>query len=43
MIATQNNEQFINYTGVVDSPFACDVDGADVKFVWNGTYWRVFA
>ena len=43
MIATQNSEQFINYNGVVDSPFACDVDGATVKFVWNGTYWRVFA
>ena len=43
MVATQNNEQFINYSGVVDSPFACDVDGATVRFVWTGSYWRVFA
>ena len=43
MVATQNSEQFINFNGVIDSPFACDVDGATVKFVWTGTYWRVFA
>ena len=43
MVATQNNEQFINYNGLIDSPFACDVDGATVKFVWTGSYWRVFA
>ena len=43
MVATQNNEQFINFSGLIDSPFACDVDGATVKFVWTGSYWRVFA
>ena len=43
MVVTQNNEQFVNFSGVIDSPFACDVDGATVKFVWTGSYWRVFA
>jgi len=43
MVATQNNEQFKNYSGVIDSPLACDVDGATVKLIWNNTYWRVFA
>ena len=43
MVATQNNEQFKNYSGVIDSPLACDVDGATVKLVWTNTYWRVFA
>ena len=43
MVATQNNEQFKNFSGVIDSPLACDVDGATVKLVWTSTYWRVFA
>ena len=43
MVATQNNEQFKNFSGVIDSPLACDVDGATVKLVWTNTYWRVFA
>ena len=43
MVATQNNEQFKNYTGTIDSPLACDVAGATVKLVWTNTYWRVFA
>ena len=43
MVATQNNEQFKNFSGVIDSPLACDVDGASVKLVWTSTYWRVFA
>ena len=43
MVATQNNEQFKNYEGVIDSPLACDVAGAAVKLVWTNTYWRVFA
>ena len=43
MVATQNNEQFKNFSGVIDSPLACDVDGAAVKLVWTNTYWRVFA
>ena len=30
MVATQNNEQFKNFSGVIDSPLACDVDGATV-------------
>ena len=42
MVATQNNEQFKNYEGVIDSPLACDVAGAAVKLVWTNTYWRVF-
>ena len=43
MVATQNNEQFKNFSGVIDSPLACDVDGATVNLVWTSTYWRVFA
>ena len=43
MVATQNSEQFKNFSGVIDSPLACDVDGATVKLVWTNTYWRVFA
>ncbi len=43
MVATQNNEQFKNYSGTIDSPLACDVSGATVKLVWTNTYWRVFA
>jgi len=42
MVATQNNEQFKNYEGVIDSPLACDLAGAAVKLVWTNTYWRVF-
>ena len=43
MVATQNNEQFKNFSGVIDSPLACDVDGASVKLVWTNTYRSVFA
>ena len=43
MVATQNNEQFKNFSGVIDSPLACDVSGSTVKLVWTNTYWRVFA
>tara|TARA_Y100001968_G_scaffold176192_1_gene161471 strand:+ start:18966 stop:19631 length:666 start_codon:yes stop_codon:yes gene_type:complete len=41
MVETQNNEYFKNYTGLVDSPLACDVAGATVTLVWQGAYWRV--
>jgi len=41
MVATQNNEQFKNYEGVIDSPLAADVAGAAFKVVWQGSYWRV--
>ena len=35
MVETQNNEQFKNHLGVIDSPLACDVAGAAVKLVWT--------
>ena len=43
MIVAANNEQFKNYTTLVDSPLACDVAGATVQIVWQGAYWRVNA
>mgnify|MGYP001178943703 FL=1 len=42
MVETQNNEQFKNHLGVIDSPLACDVAGAAVKLVWTNSYWRLF-
>jgi len=43
MIVAANNEQFKNYTTLVDSPLACDVAGATLQIVWQGAYWRVNA
>lgn len=42
-ITTQNNEQFKDYTGLVDSPLVCDVAGASIELIWEGTYWRLIA
>lgn len=42
-IVTQNSEQFKDYTGLIDSPLVCDVGGASIKLIWEGTYWRLIA
>jgi len=42
-IVTQNSEQFKDYTGLVDSPLVCDVAGASIRLIWEGTYWRLIA
>lgn len=42
-IVTQNSEQFKDYTGLIDSPLVCDVAGASIKLIWEGTYWRLIA
>lgn len=42
-VLTQNNEQFKDYTGLVESPLVCDVPGASVELIWEGNYWRVIA
>ena len=42
-IVTQNSEQFKDYTGLIDSPLVCDVGGAAIKLIWEGTYWRLIS
>jgi hypothetical protein len=42
-VITQNSEQFKDYTGLIDSPLVCDVAGAAIELVWEGTYWRLIA
>ena len=42
-IVTQNSEQFKDYTGLVDSPLVCDVAGASIRLIWEGTYWWLIA
>jgi hypothetical protein len=43
IIVTQNNEQFKDYSGLIDSPLVCDVAGASIKLIWEGTYWRLIS
>lgn len=43
IVNTPGGQQFINAEGIVDYPLVCDVSGATVELVWEGTYWRVFA
>jgi hypothetical protein len=42
-IVTQNDEQFKDYSGLIDSPLVCDVAGASIKLIWEGNYWRLIA
>lgn len=42
-VLTQNNEQFKDYTGLVESPLVCDVAGASIELIWEGNYWRLIA
>lgn len=43
IITTQNSEQFKDYSNLVDSPLVCDVAGASIRLIWEGSYWRLFA
>ena len=40
---TQNNETFKDYTGLIESPLVCDVAGAAIELIWEGSYWRLIA
>lgn len=42
-VVTQGGEQFKDYTGLVDSPLVCDVAGANIELIWEGSYWRLIA
>lgn len=42
-VITQNEEQFKDYTGLIDSPLVCDVAGASIELIWEGNYWRLVA
>lgn len=41
IVVTQNNQKFKNASGLIDAPLVCDVSGASVELIWEGTYWRV--
>jgi hypothetical protein len=43
IVNSQPGQQFKDFEGLVDSPLVCDVSGASVELVWEGSYWRVFA
>ena len=43
IVVTQNGEQFKDHTMFVDSPLVCDVAGASIELVWEGTYWRLIS
>lgn len=42
-VLTQNNETFKDYTGLIESPLVCDVAGAAIELIWEGSYWRLIA
>ena len=42
-VLTQNNETFKDFTGLVESPLVCDVAGAAIELIWEGSYWRLIA
>lgn len=42
-IVTQNGEQIKDFSSLIDSPLVCDVAGAAIKLIWEGTYWRLIA
>jgi hypothetical protein len=42
-VNTPGGQQFINYQGIVDYPLVCDISGASIELVWEGSYWRLFA
>ena len=41
IVVTQNNQKFKNASGLIDAPLHCEVSGASVELIWEGTYWRV--
>jgi uncharacterized protein (UPF0333 family) len=42
IVNPQSGQQFKDFQGLIDSPLVCDVAGAFVDLVWEGSYWRVF-
>jgi hypothetical protein len=42
-VTTQNSEQFKDYSGFIESPLVCDLAGASIELIWEGTYWRLIA
>lgn len=42
-VLTQNDEQFKDYTGLIESPLVCDVAGVSIELIWEGNYWRLIA
>jgi hypothetical protein len=43
IVNSQAGQQFKDFEGLIDSPLVCDVSGALVELVWEGSYWRVFS
>lgn len=42
-VITQNSEQFKDYSGLIESPLVCDLAGASIELIWEGTYWRLLS
>ena len=40
-IVDPDGREFQNQFEVVSSPLICDLKGARVQLIWDGTYWRV--
>lgn len=41
-VNTQSGESIKDNTGYVDAPLVCDVAGASIELIWEGSYWRLF-
>ena len=42
-VNTQSGETIKDNTGYVDAPLVCDIAGASIELIWEGTYWRLFS
>lgn len=42
-VLTQNNEKFKDYSSLIEAPLVCDVAGAALELIWEGSYWRLIA
>jgi hypothetical protein len=43
MVDGKSGEQIKDSTGYIDAPLVCDVSGAYIELIWEGTYWRLFS
>jgi hypothetical protein len=41
-VNAQSGESIKDNTGYVDAPLVCDVAGASIELIWEGSYWRLF-
>lgn len=41
-VVTQNNELINDNLGFSDETLVCDVSGASVDLIWDGSYWRMY-